>query len=380
MSAQLVGRFGLGDHGRAIISESMDMRALIRTLASPTVLSIVALVALIGFTAFQQYQSSSRPSHPPVQDGQLKVGLNQAKPIVLEGYWRFYWGEMLSPDQLYPTTELAWLPSRWNRPASGEQARPRHGYATYVVELEFPDQFQGLGLKIPFLYRAARVWANGQHLVDVGVPGVEASAETPRDELKIVRLPDIDSRHLQLVVQVSNFHHIDGGMKYPLVIDRWDALISAEKWRVLRGVFFVSSTLTLALYLLVMWASAHAGREYLYLGLGLFWYSVRVFGTEKLISYLYPEFSAEWLLRFEYYGVFLCVPAYMLFIQALYPRDIHYYALKLFWYAGLAASAVTTIAGARWFTHLRDPFQIVCEIYMVYFIFCLIVIIVRRRP
>ncbi|WP_049724083.1 ATP-binding protein [Gilvimarinus polysaccharolyticus] len=356
------------------------MRALIKTLTSPAALAILALTVLISYTALEQYRSSLRPDSPPVQGGQLNVSANQMLPITLEGYWRVYWDELLSPTELYPSDQFTLLPSRWNRPAQGELFRPGQGYATYTIDIEFSAPIKNLGLKVPSLYRAARIWANGEYLATIGVPGTDAGSETPRDEEKIVRLPDSDTRHLQLVIQVSNFHHVDGGMKYPLIIDDWDKLLSDEKWRVLRGIFLVSSTLTLAVYLLVMWSSAHAGREYLYLGLGLFWYSVRVFGTEKLIYYLYPGFSADWLLRFEYYGMYLCVPAYLLFLQALYPRDINYLALKLFWFTGITASVVTSAIDSRWFTVLRDPYQVVCEIYMVYCFYCLITIVARKRP
>lgn len=355
------------------------MRELINRLFSPMVLAILALIALIVYTVWQQH-AAQVTSAPEVSDGKVQVPAGHADKLALKGYWRFYWQELLAPEQLHGDYQLAWLPARWNQPLKGGEPLPGNGYATYVADTYFEEPPKGLGLRLPTLYRSAKLWANGEPLVSVGRPGTSLEEEVPRDEIKLVRLGDDIGHHLQLVVQVSSFHHVDGGIHHPIVIDRWEQLVSAEKWRVLRGIFLMSSTLTLAIYLLVMWGNAHAGREYLYLGLGLFWYSVRIFGTEKLIYYLFPDFSVLWLMRAEYYGMFLCIPAYMLFIQALYPRDIHYWVIRGFWYAGVAASVITTLVGTRWFSMLRDPFEALCVVYFVYFIGCLILIVWRRRP
>src|SRR5690606_33562709 len=105
----------------------------------------------------------------------------------------------------------------------------------------------------------------------------------------IIPLPDT-AQKLEIVMQVSSFHHVDGGIHLPIIIDNLSSLEFAEKWRVVRGVFLLASVLTLSIYLLIMWAYANAGREYFYLGVGLFWYAVRIFGKERLVFYLYPDF------------------------------------------------------------------------------------------
>lgn len=354
------------------------MRKLLNKTFSPAVLAIAALTALILYTVWQQY-SIVLPDTPEVVDGRVQVPAGHTGPIMLKGYWRLYWQELLSPDELHNNYRKTWVPARWADPESGVQTPPGQGYATYVVDVQFAEPPQNLGFKLPHLFRAAKVWANDQLLLTAGNPGVNAQEELPRDRVRITKLPADIGTQLQLVIQVSSFHHVDGGLYRSPVIDDWDALQQAEKWRVFRGIFLLSSTLTLAIYLLVLWNNTSAGKEYLYLGLGLLWYSVRIFGTEKLIYYLFPGFSSLWLMRAEYYGMFLCVPAYILFIQALYPRDINYTLVRTYWYIGIAASIVTTFVGAEWFSRMRDPFEALSVTYIVYFIVCLILIVWRRR-
>lgn len=355
------------------------MRALLNKSFSPAVLAILALTALILYTLWQQY-SLVLPEAPQVVDGRVQVPADHKGPLVLKGYWHFYWQELLTPETLHDGYGQTWVPARWAEPESGIEALPGQGYATYVVNIQFTEPAQDLGLKLPHLYRAARVWVNGELFLEAGTPATRAREEKPRDRVMIKPLPEDMGSELQLVVQVSSFHHVDGGLYRSPIIDRWSALQQAERWRVFRGIFLLSSTLTLAIYLLVLWINTSAGREYLYLGVGLFWYSVRIFGTEKLIYYLFPEFSALWLMRAEYYGMFLCVPAYILFIQAIYPKDINYALVRTYWYIGVVASVVTTVVGAGWFSRMRDPFEALSVAYIIYFIVCLIAIVWRRRP
>ncbi|HEY7883582.1 MAG TPA: ATP-binding protein, partial [Cellvibrionaceae bacterium] len=130
---------------------------------------------------------------------------------------------------------------------------------------------------------------------------------------------------------------------------------------------------------LIMWAYANAGREYFYLGIGLFWYAVRIFGKERLIFYLYPDFSVEWQMRAVYFGMFLCVPAYMLFIQSLFPRDMSYRLFRIFWYTGVCASVFTALVGSSWYTQLRDPFELLALAFIAYFLLSLVRIVWLRR-
>lgn len=346
-------------------------------MMSPITIAIVILFSLIAFTVYQQF-AVPKLQHPEAVAGKLQLQSPDALPVPLNGQWHFYWQALLTPDELAREHHLATVPSRWRHLRLEGRQLDAPGYATYALTVELPGPAEGLGLQIPLLYRAARLWVNGEMLAEVGRPGVSAQGEIPRDEVKLVRLPD-GAHELQLVLQVSSFHHVDGGISHPLVLDRWERLQQAERWRIVRGVALMASTLTLAVYLFVMWGYAGAGREYFYLGAGLFWYAVRLFGKERLIYYLYPDFSTEWLLRAVYYGMYLCVPAYMLFIQAFFPRDINRRLLLVFWYVGIAAAVVTTLTPGIIYTRLRDPYEPYALAMIAYFMLCLIRIVWLRR-
>lgn len=344
---------------------------------SPIALAIVILFSLVLFTAYQQFFVQA-PEFTEVVGGKLQLSSEPELPLLLNGEWQFYWQQLLTPSQLTGDYRLVPVPSRWRELSIDGESVDAPGYATYALDIHLDSPSAGLGLCIPLLYRSARLWVNGELLAEVGRPGTSAAEEIPRDEITLVRLPD-GVKQLQLVLQVSSFHHVDGGISHPLVLDDWDNLQQAERWRIVRGVSLMTSTLTLAIYLLIMWGYASAGREYLYLGLGLFWYAVRLFGKERLIFYLYPDFSVEWLLRCVYYGMYLCVPAYMLFIQSFFPRDINRRVLQVFWYVGIAAALVTTLTPSIIYTRMRDPYEPYALAMMAYFMVCLIRIVWLRR-
>ncbi len=358
----------------------MQWRSIAHILSlavSPMVIAIAILFGLIIFTLYQQFVIP-KPEYPEAVDGHLQLPSLEVLPTPLSGQWHFYWQSLLAPDELTIDHHLAPVPSRWRHIRLGERALNAPGYATYALTIKLPEPSEDLGLQIPLLYRAARLWVNGELLAEVGRPGRSRRAEIPRDEVRLVPLPD-GVRQLQLVLQVSSFHHVDGGISHPLILDHWDSLQQAERWRIVRGLALMASTLTLAVYLFVMWGYGGAGREYFYLGAGLFWYAIRLFGKERLIFYLYPDFSVEWLLRAVYYGMYLCVPAYMLFIQAFFPRDINRRLLLVFWYVGIAAAVITTLTPSIIFTRLRDPYEPFALAMMAYFMLCLIRIVWLRR-
>ena len=344
---------------------------------SPIVIAIAILFGLITFTLYLQFVVP-KPVHPVAIEGNLSLSSAATLPVPLNGQWHFYWQALLAPDELTGEYHLATVPSRWRHIQLAEQVLGAPGYATYALTVQLSEPAKDLGLRIPLLYRAAKLWVNGDLLAEVGRPGDSLATEIPRDEIKLVPLPD-GATELQLVLQLSSFHHIDGGISHPLILDQWSSLQRAEHWRMVRGAALMASTMTLALYLLVMWGYGGAGRAYLLLGAGLFFYAVRLFGKERLIFYLYPDFSVEWLLRSVYYGMYLCVPAYMLFIQAFFPRDINKRLLVVFAWVGVAGVLVTTFTPSYIYTRLRDPYEPYALAMMTYFLLCLIRIVWLRR-
>lgn len=145
------------------------MRELTGKLFSPAVLAASVLLMLIAHT-LMQFTEERRPLEPEVRAGQVYVPADHPSRIVLRGQWRFYWHQLLAPEQLHDNYQLAWLPARWHDPKHATGELPGNGYATYAVDIHFAQPQDHLGLRLPTLYRAAKVWANGKLLIAAGEP------------------------------------------------------------------------------------------------------------------------------------------------------------------------------------------------------------------
>src|SRR5262245_6954361 len=79
----------------------------------------------------------------------------------LNGQWEFYWGQLLSPNDLKPDmlpADLLYVPSAW----SYNGKYPSLGNGTYRVKIRLPEEDKtDLSFYFPPVRCAAKVWVNG---------------------------------------------------------------------------------------------------------------------------------------------------------------------------------------------------------------------------
>ena len=165
-----------------------------------------------------------------------------------------------------------------------------------------------------------------------------------------------------------------------MIIDTLENLQRSEYKRLFISIALIASALTLAAYLLILMLRSEISRGYLFLSLSLIFYAIRIIGIDNPTSYLYPSFPPELLLKMEYYGMFLCIPAYLLFFQTLYPVSLNKRALNLFASIGILGSLYSTFAHPQNYTLLRDPYTLLVMGYMCYFFIGLSMMVIRRQP
>ncbi|MEQ9306474.1 MAG: hypothetical protein RJQ14_21355, partial [Marinoscillum sp.] len=163
-----------------------------------------------------------------VRDGVLdlrEVNLFEDQ-LRLDGYWGFYWGELLAPEELadHPAQDYFYFPEVWNEHQSVRGLKlSRSGAATYTLRLLMPDQYPKLALYIKHVYTAGDIYINDE-LVDFGgVPEVNAAATKPKWVPKIIDLPS-NQDTINIVLHISNFSHQKGGAREPIILANKDVL------------------------------------------------------------------------------------------------------------------------------------------------------------
>jgi signal transduction histidine kinase len=186
--------------------------------------------------------------------------------VLLEGQWRFFPMELLSPSEARDRVAEALsikIPGAWNNLA-GPDGKPMgaHGYGTYITRLEgLPDQGAPLSLRLQYATSNYRLFwlrsedQNVELLMEAGRVGQSPEESLPQflEQLRDVA-PLKTSAPVWIVVQVSNYHWVEGGMFYAPEIGLKSLMERSYNGRfkgalLLSGMFIMLMLFNLSVYL-----------------------------------------------------------------------------------------------------------------------------------
>ena len=136
-------------------------------------------------------------------------------PVSLNGRWEFYWSRLLSPSDFggktkpTPDTYIR-VPGVWNGQELPDGQIGSYGMGTYRLLVDLPPGSGKLGLRLEDAGTAMAVFINGKLIYQAGQPGTEGHSQPGTNPGVVFFEPKAD--RLELVVQVSNYHHRLGGM------------------------------------------------------------------------------------------------------------------------------------------------------------------------
>lgn len=312
--------------------------------------------------------------------------LEQDGPVKLAGEWHFFWKQLHEetpdPDE---STGLIRLPGIWNEYQTPAGNLGSKGYATYhlkvllnntiekrdkvgpgisptvILDTSVQENETGscrdLAFKIQFQQSAYRLFVNQQLISEVGK--VSSSEATGRAEYRphVASFVTCDDT-LDIVIQVSNYHHRKGGLESPIlfgtayqVIDRWE-------YREMFDLFLLGAILIMGFYHLALYVLRRQNRSPLYFGLFCLMIAIRSITVgQYFILELLPGIPWRLLIMVEYLSFFLPLPLIALFIHSLFPKD---FPRLLLWsiIAISGALTLTLLTPPIIFTHISTPFQV----------------------
>ncbi|MDX9810767.1 MAG: sensor histidine kinase [Bacteroidales bacterium] len=262
--------------------------------------------------------------------------------VRLNGEWEFYWLKMLRPNDFssgsVPKPDIfGKVPSYWTDYHATGLNTEKHGFATYRLRVILPPGFRDpLGFDMPVFDSSYDLYVNGEYTGGNGTPGKTAATTIPgyrKNLFKVVPASDT----LDIIINVSNFHHRRGGFWLPLKMGNYD-LTEKRKY--------------------ASWASDWATISLL-IGFSLFFmFFFIIYPKDKIIGFfslattglaLRPLFTSnflildmanpawEWIIRFEYIGLYIIIAGWYWFASHLYPSKVIRLAAKtLTWIFALA--------------------------------------------
>lgn len=325
-------------------------------------------------------------ANPKAENGIFDLAsydLNKNKPIPLNGNWEFYWNQLISPDSFsvdLPSNSRYYfnIPQMWkgykieNKEVSGQ------GFATFRLKVKGLEEGKIYGLKFISLGLSYKIWINKNLISEIGKVGNTKETSIPKMYPQIIEFTAKPTT--EIIMQISNFHHRNGGPWNEIYIGTIPALITKRQNSLLFNFFLFGSMVIMGFYHLGLFALRRKDFTPFYFGIFCLVLGFRIlFAEEKMIAIWNPTFSWETLHKIENFISFSAPIPFLLFLKNLFPNEFKELAKKLlvFWFA--LASTVTLILPAPYFTYSEIIIDLGLPALGIYPIYVLSLAIFRKR-
>jgi signal transduction histidine kinase len=240
----------------------------------------------------------------------------------LSGEWEFYWENLLTPD-LYQHSPgeaiLVEVPSYWQSYQVDGKQLPGMGFGTYALTLILPEGFRStLCFDIPVFDVAYRLFINQLEVERNGVVGTSREEEEPwYDPSRFCYVPENDT--LQILVQVSNFHHRRGGFWKTMYVGGSERVLLRLERRSMYNYSTIGILFFFTFFFFVFWIFTRREILMLFFALTALGMLIRSVNTGLYFSNSFIETPWSWQIRMEYLGTYMAHIFGMMFLHKVFP-------------------------------------------------------------
>jgi diguanylate cyclase (GGDEF)-like protein/PAS domain S-box-containing protein len=301
--------------------------------------------------------------------------------ISLSGDWEFYWQEILKPSQIEPDSNLAYepVPDNWTSYEINGQALPPEGYATYRLIVKRADPTQVYGLFIEGEGTAYSLWVDGKPVAQNGKVATNSQEMIPKSKPQAVFFQP-NGNEFELVMQISNWQHRKAGFRNEILLGSSSQIHELQRNGWTQDAFIMGIYLVMGVYHLFIFSFRPKNRAPLYFGLWCFFNLIRTgLLHQKLFVFLFPNMSWEFALHLEYLTFYFSTSIYGIFIQNLYPEEIHRWAIRLVIVIAGAFSLFMLFVDTLTLSYTTSIYQVILLVELIYFVYFLRQILVKKR-
>jgi signal transduction histidine kinase len=317
--------------------------------------------------------AEARSNSPKAARGVLDlrdIDVNTEFIVRLNGEWEFYWEKMLRPADFYDHALspdfYGTVPAYWTDYPKEVTGGGRFGFATYRLSILLPEGFrEPLGVDMPVFDSSYDIYINGEYCGWNGITGKSADESKPGYKRLFFRL-DPDSDTLSIVINVSNYSHRRGGFWLPVKMGTFDKTRKqlAATWA--RDWSAMSLLTGFSLFFFFFFLLYPRERVLAYFCMATIGLSLRPLFTSNFLINDFLDLNWEWIIRFEYLGLYCIVVGLLWFITVLYPsKTFRFFANTVSWFF-VAVFVMTLFIPVKLFSYTTFVIYPTLIILMIY--------------
>ncbi|MGQ0709559.1 MAG: sensor domain-containing diguanylate cyclase [Rhodoferax sp.] len=310
-----------------------------------------------GFHPFQQ--------QPSARNGEFDLSQwswRDSGPVRLDGMWRVYWGELLSPTELSNRgASLQYdnlpVPGNWHGQAYRGEELPRFGKATLALTVKGVEPGVALALKSGRVFSAHRLWIDGVLVKTVGDLEPQDRLGN-RWEAYVARFVP-KSGQVEIVLEVSNHAFRMGGVFESMLLGHADAVARIARFGFATDIFVIGCLAGLSAYQFSLFAFRRKDRVPLFLAVCCVLVAVYTSANNQLVFLsLAPDVNWELFMKIFYTSYMLTFPLASAFLLALFPDEMPKSAVVAIAGAGLLATVLVWLLPHRLNTYIAPMYQL----------------------
>ncbi len=294
--------------------------------------------------------------------------------VNLAGEWEFYWQELLEPADFINEADitgragLLQVPGGWNGYEAAGEIITGKGFATYRLIIKNMEQDQVLGLRLPGVMTAYRFWLDEALMIESGRVAGSAAEGVPQYKPEVTFFyPEKDT--VQLLVQVSNYHHNQGGLNTVFSLGSSEQIHEARTSRTNTDLFLFGCFLILGFYNLGFYIFNRKDLSTLYFFLFCVLIVLRISSTgEIMLLDYFPALPWSLRLKISYISMAMGGAMLVLFFRELYPEDVRKQTARIV--SGISAvySFFVIFTPALIYTLTTPLLQLITVVQVIYII------------
>lgn len=256
---------------------------------------------------------------------------NQNKSLEISGDFEFYWNEFIhQKDISHHKLNSISASHRWNDSLSSNNKIGSNGYATYRLTI-LNNKFNDLAINTNGIHSSYAIYINGELVDQSGRVG--KSKEESDFKIKPVLLKIPSGEKVEILFHVSNFFHLDGGLKNPFFIGKTKTLKEEKLNRILLDFFLFGALFIMSILHFIIYLLRRSDKSAIYFAFLCLFFSVRpFFRGERILAAVFPYIDENILHKLDYILLFTAFFYILSFLKELFPNEFKTKAFNVYSY------------------------------------------------